>query len=234
MSESLKDIAAEVRTRVFDPSTGREVFSQELIYATLDSSLRRVIAPKLNLGKTYETGVLTFDDSTNTYALTGTSAPQVSMIRQVHTQGRGRDLDIIPYEVMMARLNNIIYPDRVKGYPMECALWEQPDQTIQIKFYPWPNGSDVVDLMWSLLPTKVSKDDDVVPLDASGIGALVFDTASTLLAGMNQEKATALRVDKNTLIALYEKKRDECLRDSRIHINSLRPVGSTRHAATRR
>lgn len=234
MSESMKDIATEIRTQVFDPGTGREVFAQDLIYAKIDSSLRRVIAPKLNLGKTYDTAVLTFNDQNNTYALTNTTAPQVSMIRQVHTQGRGRDLDIIPYEVMMARLNNIIVPSRVKGYPMECALWEQPDQSIQIKFYPWPNGDDVVDLMWSLLPTKVSDETDLVPLDASGIGALVFDVASTLLAGMNQEKATALRVDKNYLVPLYEKKRDQCLRDSRIHINSLRPVGSTRHAATRR
>lgn len=225
VSATLLQVADKVRVHCNDVRNGREVFAREIVYGKINSAMLGTIATRLNLGRTYLAGALTIGNSTNTYSLPSTA--QYQIIRQVHTQGRGRDLDIISTEQMAAQLNNIIDPSRVTGYPLMCSMWEQPDQVVKIKFYPWPNVSEVVDLMQSVLPLAVTVDTDVIPLDDAGIEALAYDAAAELIAMANQEKLTALRLSP-MVVARYELKRDQALRECRVRAASLHAVSQSR------
>ena len=227
MSAFLKDVAMKVRAHMNDLDAARYVYTTDALYPKINSSMLGTIATRLRLGQTYLSGAVSFDTSSYRWKLP--SGVEYTNIRQAHTQGRGRDLEIIAYEKMMTRYNNIIDPSKVTGYPIECAFWELPDQSVEMWLFPWPYNADKVDLMESLLPTSVSQDEDVIPLDAEGIEGLAYDVAAELVQMANAEKLSALRLNPAVAIK-YEKNRDICLRASRTRGYGLHAVGHVTQA----
>jgi len=225
VSQTVLQIDAKVKVHTNDILTGREVFSREVRRGKIDSALRGTIATRLSLGQTYVSGALAIGPAANTYSLPSTSSYRY--IKQVRTQSLGRNLDVVPYEALMARLNHIKDPAQFKAYPMECAFWEQPDGVVQVKFYPWPVRDDAVDLMESVLPNESVADDTVVPLDDAGCEALAYEAALQLILMANAEQLNALRISPN-VANVYMANRDIALRESRKRMAALRNAGRTR------
>ena len=98
MSATLVQVAAKVRVHINDVAA--RVFEREVVYGKINSALLGTIATRLRLGRTYLASALTIGTSTNTYTMP--SAAQYQIVRQVHLQGSGNDLEMVSPEMMAA------------------------------------------------------------------------------------------------------------------------------------
>ena len=222
MSTSYQQWRTRVRYHMRDRDPSRYAFSTPEVEREMEAVLRALSGPSgLGTGQNWTTLAVTA--ATDTYDM-----PDSEMYRQVLAIRRddGLPLEILTREQFDRWREGESSTSHSSGRPERATLYEVPSVTttapkLVVQFHPWPDRSETLDILRSLVPSSLGSDTHLLPFDDIGCEALAYKVAANLLAGTDDETLARLKLTR-AVAGLYASEADRLVRESRIRRANMR------------
>ena len=219
MSDTLTNVEARVRDLTDDRDPSNYAISQRRLWRMIDTQVQEIGA-RIGMGQAWSTTVFSTADGTDDYALPTTSSAEYAQIIMLKDATHGTLIQKADNETIES-YRQTGSTAVIKGFPLRFSLLEGITQIITVRLYPVPNGVYAIDLLRSLLPTRLTAATDVLPFARDVLTAVELRAAARAARSMTDAEREK-RLLNDRAIADWMADAESLVREGIRRINQLK------------
>lgn len=178
MSDTFANMDARIRDLIDDSTPSVYAVSELKMFRVVNEQIQ-IVGTLAGLAETWSTSAFTTVDGTADYALPlgAASDNEYAQIVVLKDATHGRIVKKADHETIEA-LRQTGSTVMTKGFPFRFELREATNQTLNVRLYPVPDGAYDMDVLYSLLPVRLTLPTNSIPFSRDLMTALELRCAA--------------------------------------------------------